>query len=51
MGAGNDHDQDDHHEQECCHHDHHKPRHCTPITKCRDIYLKIEARLQPGRSR
>lgn len=27
--------------QGCCH-EHHKPSVCTPITRCRDIYLKIE---------
>jgi plastocyanin len=41
-GGGHSHEHGDHNSEECCDHEHHKPRHCTPITKCRDIYLKIE---------
>lgn len=41
-GGEHGHEHSDPHSQECCHHEHHKPRHCTPITKCRAIYLKIE---------
>jgi len=37
-GHGHDHD----HKGEGCCHEHHKPSVCTPITRCRDIYLKIE---------
>lgn len=40
--GGHSHEHYDPHSKEGCHHEHHKPRHCTPITKCRDIYLKIE---------
>jgi len=32
---------EDEHPDGCSHEDHHH-RHCTPVTKCRDIYLKIE---------
>ncbi|HEU4387773.1 MAG TPA: galactose oxidase-like domain-containing protein [Blastocatellia bacterium] len=32
----------EHHPGEGCEHNCHKPRKCTPVTHCRDVYLKIE---------
>ncbi len=39
--GGHEHTEHGHAETECCHLQH-RPQHCSPITKCRDIYLKIE---------
>lgn len=40
--GGPDHDHGEKHFAERCHHTHHRPQPHTPITRCRDIYLKIE---------
>ncbi|MGH8584458.1 MAG: galactose oxidase-like domain-containing protein [Gammaproteobacteria bacterium] len=40
--GGGEHRPSEPHSQACCRHQHHQPQPCTPITRCRDVYLKIE---------